>query len=93
MKGFPMARQYNYPAIFDIHPTFFTITFPDLPIEPIRCAAEEIAESLDRAATVLGNYISESLIFGTSLPEPTSLAELPLTPTQKGVMITISEVV
>ena len=87
-----MSRQYSYPAIFDIHPTFFTITFPDLPIEPIRFAAEEIAESFDHAATVLGNYISESLIFGTPLPKPTPLADLPLRSAQKGVMITISEV-
>lgn len=87
-----MAHQYSYPAVFDIHPAFFTVTFPDLPIEPIRFAAEEIAESFDHAATVLGNYISESLIFGTLLPEPTPLADLPLTSGQKGVMITISEI-
>jgi len=88
------ARQeelvFEYPAVYTLEQEYFTIHFPDLPVEPFILQREQMAESFEAAADVMGNYISECLLFGTPLPQPTSLSALALEKNQKGVMIKIS---
>lgn len=91
MNDMNHQTHYAYPAIFDIGPSSFTVRFPDLPVDPVTFDKSEIANAFDVMAQILGNYVSECLMFDTPLPEPTDLKTLELTPDEKGVMIEISQ--
>ncbi|MDD2414564.1 MAG: hypothetical protein PHI94_05275 [Eubacteriaceae bacterium] len=85
------SLTFEYPAIYTLEPDYFLIEFPDLPIDPITLPAEQMQESMNIAAQIMANYISEALMFNTCLPKSTSLEDLILKKNQKGIMIQITE--
>lgn len=83
---------YAYPAVFTLKSEDnICFGFPDLGIEDIPIKAAELPNAFDIAAEVLGRWINECFILEKSLPEPTTLENLDLTPDQKGLWIEIVE--